>query len=166
MKRKSFIRKDEEAVSPVIATILMVAITVVLAAVLYIMVIGLAPSGTNVPTGVWGQKTPVSSTAYNVDFGKVSGEPRPMDLQIILVRNVTNQGTYTFATNDDGDLNFVPGSGTDEGDIRYSDLANNQKVNTGDSLALTALAPQSDYQIKMIWGPTGDQITSGSFSTS
>src|SRR3989475_9337845 len=35
------IRKDEAAVSPVIATILMVAITVVLAAVLYVMVSGL-----------------------------------------------------------------------------------------------------------------------------
>ncbi len=37
---KSIIRKDEAAVSPVIATILMVAITVVLAAVLYVMVYG------------------------------------------------------------------------------------------------------------------------------
>src|SRR2546429_6670174 len=35
------IRKDEAAVSPVIATILMVAITVVLAAVPYVMVTGL-----------------------------------------------------------------------------------------------------------------------------
>ncbi|MCJ2532119.1 MAG: type IV pilin, partial [Candidatus Thermoplasmatota archaeon] len=35
------IRKDRKAVSPVIATILMVAITVVLAAVLYVMVSGL-----------------------------------------------------------------------------------------------------------------------------
>ncbi|MBE0519321.1 MAG: type IV pilin, partial [Thermoplasmata archaeon] len=38
MKRIWAIRKDAEAVSPVIATILMVAITVVLAAVLYVMV--------------------------------------------------------------------------------------------------------------------------------
>ncbi len=38
---QSIIRKDETAVSPVIATILMVAITVVLAAVLYVMVSGL-----------------------------------------------------------------------------------------------------------------------------
>ena len=37
----AIIRKDERAVSPVIATILMVAITVVLAAVLYVMVSGL-----------------------------------------------------------------------------------------------------------------------------
>jgi len=41
MKKLWLIRKDEEAVSPVIATILMVAITVVLAAVLYVMVSGL-----------------------------------------------------------------------------------------------------------------------------
>ena len=41
MRRSWIIRKDEKAVSPVIATILMVAITVVLAAVLYVMVTGL-----------------------------------------------------------------------------------------------------------------------------
>ena len=41
MKSVRIIREDEAAVSPVIATILMVAITVVLAAVLYVMVSGL-----------------------------------------------------------------------------------------------------------------------------
>src|SRR5207245_10208655 len=51
---KSIIRKDEAAVSPVIATILMVAITVVLAAVLYVMVCGLitGPGGTPQAMGV------------------------------------------------------------------------------------------------------------------
>src|SRR5438445_1061474 len=51
---KSVIRKDEAAVSPVIATILMVAITVVLAAVLYVMVSGLitGPGGTPQAMGV------------------------------------------------------------------------------------------------------------------
>ncbi|TLZ67780.1 MAG: type IV pilin, partial [Methanobacteriota archaeon] len=47
---RSVIQKDEAAVSPVIATILMVAITVVLAAVLYVMVSGLiTPVGGNKP---------------------------------------------------------------------------------------------------------------------
>src|SRR2546427_11613318 len=41
MRKSWIIRKDEKAVSPVIATILMVAITVVLASVLYVMVTGL-----------------------------------------------------------------------------------------------------------------------------
>jgi flagellin-like protein len=43
MKKTWNMRKKNEAVSPVIATILMVAITVVLAAVLYVMVIGMTP---------------------------------------------------------------------------------------------------------------------------
>lgn len=166
MKRKSFIRKDEEGVSPVIATILMVAITVVLAAVLYIMVIGLAPSGTSVPTGVWGEKTVMGPTAVNVGFGKVSGEPKPVDVQIVLVRNATTEGIegkYTFASNLDGNLVF--NSGSDIADIAYADLADNSKVNTGDVLKLTNLANSSDYIIRMIWGPTGDQITSTTFST-
>jgi flagellin-like protein len=46
---KAIIRKDEDAVSPVIATILMVAITVVLAAVLYVMVSGLITSPGSTP---------------------------------------------------------------------------------------------------------------------
>ncbi|HPD09254.1 MAG TPA: type IV pilin, partial [Methanomassiliicoccales archaeon] len=39
-------KKNTKAVSPVIATILMVAITVVLAAVLYVMVMGFGGSDT------------------------------------------------------------------------------------------------------------------------
>src|SRR5229473_5394004 len=50
---RSIIRKDEQAVSPVIATILMVAITVVLAAVLYVMVSGLISGPGGTPTA-WG----------------------------------------------------------------------------------------------------------------
>jgi len=49
MKNVRLIRKDENAVSPVIATILMVAITVVLAAVLYVMVSGLLTGPGNAP---------------------------------------------------------------------------------------------------------------------
>ncbi len=49
---KAIIRKDEQAVSPVIATILMVAITVVLAAVLYVMVSGLISGPGNTPKSI------------------------------------------------------------------------------------------------------------------
>jgi archaeal type IV pilus assembly protein PilA len=42
-------RKSKRAVSPIIATILLVAITVVLAAVLYVLVSGLTKSGATVP---------------------------------------------------------------------------------------------------------------------
>ncbi len=51
---KTIVRKDEQAVSPVIATILMVAITVVLAAVLYVMVSGLITGPGNAPQRIGG----------------------------------------------------------------------------------------------------------------
>src|SRR5947207_15632354 len=61
---KSVIRKDEAAVSPVIATILMVAITVVLAAVLYVMVSGLiSPVSGNKPLVTFSSVTQSSGNA-------------------------------------------------------------------------------------------------------
>src|SRR5204862_3892519 len=61
---KSIIRNDEAAVSPVIATILMVAITVVLAAVLYVMVSGLiTPVGGNKPLVTFSAVTQSSGNA-------------------------------------------------------------------------------------------------------
>ena len=164
MKRKSFIRKDEEGVSPVIATILMVAITVVLAAVLYIMVIGLAPTGSVIPTGTWGTKTLVSNTEYNVDFGKVNPEPKPVDLEILLIRNATDEVKYSFNGNGDGDLIFA--GGVNLGTLTYSDLADDETVDIGDRLKMSGLSPGSNYELKMIWSSSGDQITTTTFTTS
>ncbi|MCJ2555375.1 MAG: type IV pilin [Candidatus Thermoplasmatota archaeon] len=52
MRTIGAIRKDRKAVSPVIATILMVAITVVLAAVLYVMVSGLVAGPGATPSAI------------------------------------------------------------------------------------------------------------------
>jgi len=59
MSRRSILRKDGNGVSPVIAAILMVSMSVVLAAVLYVMTLGIADTGTTV--------TPVMSTAKTTD---------------------------------------------------------------------------------------------------
>jgi hypothetical protein len=153
----------------VIAVIVVfVVVPMIISAVLYSFVSNFEPPGfpgSQVPTGTWGAKTVLSNTAVNVDFGKINPEPIPMDIEIILIRNGTAQGTYIFADNNDGSLYFAAGSGTDVCDMEYSDLADNQRVNIGDQLKLTHLRPRSDYRIRMIWGPTGDQITSTTFST-
>jgi len=60
MKKIWRIRKDSEAVSPVIATILMVAITVVLAAVLYVMVLGFGGTSTTTPAATY-QKASITN---------------------------------------------------------------------------------------------------------
>src|SRR5207237_4557166 len=75
---KSVIRKDEAAVSPVIATILMVAITVVLAAVLYVMVSGLiSPVSGNKPLVTFSSVTQSSGNAtIGVAVASQAGSPQ------------------------------------------------------------------------------------------
>lgn len=73
------IRRKEGGVSPVIATILMVAVTVVLAAVLYVMVMGMISSGPapDMPLGL-NQQTKSNTTVTVViswapDGARISG---------------------------------------------------------------------------------------------
>jgi archaeal type IV pilus assembly protein PilA len=70
----AIIRKDEQAVSPVIATILMVAITVVLAAVLYVMVSGLITGpGAQKPLVTFSAVTKVNAVTWT--FTVASAQP-------------------------------------------------------------------------------------------
>jgi len=66
MKKAWSVRRNEEAVSPVIATILMVAITVVLAAVLYVMVLGFGGGGTTTPTATYARSTITDGQRVNI----------------------------------------------------------------------------------------------------
>lgn len=69
MKRKLY--KSEEAVSPVIAVILMVAITVVLAAVLYVWASSFIQTSKNTPTGALTAEK-ISEDTYNVQIIKLT----------------------------------------------------------------------------------------------
>jgi archaeal type IV pilus assembly protein PilA len=64
-RARSWRKKGKRAVSPIIATILLVAITVVLAAVLYILISGLTKGPGNTPLGTafaWGPANNVTGT--------------------------------------------------------------------------------------------------------
>jgi hypothetical protein len=158
-------KKNDKTLLIVVVVIIavFVVVPIILSAVLYSMVTGFEPRGMVVPTGTWGAKTIVSNTAVNVDFGKINPESRPVDLEIILVRNGTAEGIYMFTSNDDGPLILTWGEYV--GTLTYADLADNQRINIGDQLKMTNLHPNSDYRLMMIWVPTGDQITSTTFST-
>lgn len=71
MKKIWNARKDSEGVSPVIATILMVAITVVLAAILMVMVMGMTDTGT-APTATIVTTGPYGGTGVNVTVSFIS----------------------------------------------------------------------------------------------
>jgi flagellin-like protein len=163
MKRKVFIHRDEEGVSPVIATILMVAITVVLAAVLYIMVMNIGPPIDMAPIGKWDSPEVKSSTEVNVGWAKISSDTKPLELEMVLIMNSTGEGTYSFTSNDDGVL--IVSEGDDIGTLTYADLANNGKVNTGDTMKMTNLVPGSEYKLIMLWKPKGDSMDSTTFTT-
>ncbi len=95
MKYVRLIRKDENAVSPVIATILMVAITVVLAAVLYVMVSGLL---TGPGTGPRAMGVNIATTGdgknWTVTIQTTPSGENP-DTTFVLIRN--DQGVITLA---------------------------------------------------------------------
>ncbi len=91
---KAIIRKDEQAVSPVIATILMVAITVVLAAVLYVMVSGLIGGTTTSSKPAVTLTISKTSTGADILVAGIQPTAAPSNFKV----NLENVGTTTFGT--------------------------------------------------------------------
>jgi len=147
MKKIWKMRKNREAVSPVIATILMVAITVVLAAVLYVMVMGFGTSGQNTPTGSFSSATSLSATSEKVQFGVITPDTKVADIKIIVVgaTNSTEVFSATLAASMGHGATFTQLGGS----------AN--KVASGDYLTLTGLGVGT-YQVSMVFIPTGNII--------
>lgn len=119
MKRIWAIRKDAEAVSPVIATILMVAITVVLAAVLYVMVLGFGGTSGSTPKLSISARTPTSAgDGYKFTLTKPTADTSWTDVTIILqgdngdaatwsgILKASLTGTPPMTQNVTGDLDF------------------------------------------------------------
>src|SRR5438093_11388717 len=99
MKNVRLIRKDESAVSPVIATILMVAITVVLAAVLYVMVSGLLTGpGATRPVVTFGNSNAVGSNGFSFAVAGASPTDPAANYRINLALNTTTGTSVALAT--------------------------------------------------------------------
>ncbi len=115
------------------------------------------------PIGKWSDVRDPNPTETSVEFGTVVPEVQPMDLELVLVLNGTMEGRYIFTSNGDGELTFS--SGENVGTLTYVDLKDDEWVDYGEMIRLSNLAPDSVYTLIMIWSPTGDYITSTSFST-
>ena len=140
------IRKDEEGVSPVIATILMVAITVVLAAVLYVMVIGIEPPD-NVTAGTWNSVESTSQTSARAEFGMFVGTMRPLDLQLFISANGTDIGFISWGSNTEPSL-VTWNDGPTNVNVTYRDFNPTKgEVNQGDYIDLNGLEPGTLYEI-------------------
>jgi len=102
-KGRSWRRRQQRGVSPIIATILLVAITVVLAAVLYILISGLTKGPGNTPLGtalavqtpVEAQPSAASLHFYNFSIQSAGGG---LILNNLIFQVVTPGGTIVVTT--------------------------------------------------------------------
>ncbi len=144
MKSKC-VRKDDKGVSPVIATILMVAITVVLAAVLYLMVSSFGGGDTSQVSGTISVEKDSTTQAY-IRFGKFSPTQDPLDVTIV-INNGTEQSSYVF---DSTGEEFVI-DGTDDantGSPLDFTTQNVDEINNGDRVYFT-YDSGSEYEIQI-----------------
>ena len=166
MKKMWKFRKDSKAVSPVIATILMVAITVVLAAVLYVMVSGYGGGGETAPTGDFSGAQKTGTTTEKLTFGPFSKDTKPTDIKLVVANGTATPYTWTFTADTSGGLTC---NGTQDklSGISFTDLAGDSKVSSGDYVTLTfSGAGPGTYTwiVSIIHVPTGDVIGDISFS--
>jgi len=145
MKKIWKLRRNAEAVSPVIATILMVAITVVLAAVLYVMVMGFSQGGGANTPSVAMDKAPIGSVVgakYRVTLISITSTTvKPTDITII----VTPTATTT-----------VPGAWSNKTGATY--------LGAGDYVDVTGMTAGVSYTVMLRYIPTSNSMGSVTFT--
>jgi flagellin-like protein len=152
---KSVIRKDEAAVSPVIATILMVAITVVLAAVLYVMVSGLiTPVGGNKPLVTFSAATQANGNA-TIGIAGASQSVSPSNYKVNLMVGTTTGTAIAMPTTGGGFATLTIGSPAVTYRIYWTDIGSEKTVNNGDSFRVTGanipLPAATSFTFYLLW---------------
>ena len=147
-----YMRKwKDDAVSPVIATILMVAITVVLAAVLYLLVSGLISGGTQKPT-VSLTQADLGTTTATVDVGGIDQTGKELSqFKAILLKNNSGSGTISPLSNGASNL-----------DLSFTDIDGGGTLSAGDRFTITIVAG-TDYELILYFG--ADKLVSEQFET-
>lgn len=155
MMRKNW--KDRKGVSPVIATILMVAITVVLAAVLYVMVMGFGGDPSSVPNGEF--KTPEKTNVV------VNDEVKSVDVrvQVLTLSEAKDVADMTFSVSGTpgtdvyrvSDVSTPIATLKNEGTtVVFTDLNGDGKVSTGDYFTVNVLiANGGSYTVALSYAP-------------
>ena len=155
------IYKKEEGVSPVIATILMVAITVVLAATVWLLVSGYMGGGGGTQiTGNFASKEMIGSNEWKLTFSQFQPDTSLKSLKIS-ISDGTHSDTITFTDDSDGTHVTATNTGIT---VTYYDLANNHIINSGDYLVLSGLSSGTTYTVTVL-DSNGNQICSTSFTT-
>jgi len=142
MKKIWAMKKETEAVSPVIATILMVAITVVLAAVLYVMVLGIGGGGQNAPPVALSSSVSGDGTKWIVSVISVQGTAALSDLYVKITRTDGTQAMYKQLST------FTSGEAYQN--VTYYDSVNANSLDAGDYFTLLKSAFAAGTKVELI----------------
>ena len=137
-------RTNEEGVSPVIATILMVAITVVLAAVLYVMVAGILRPPPTIRPIVTVQDLGCDATSCRARITEASPAEAVGQFRVTVLAD----GATAIAPTDLAAGVDISGGGLT---LRYTDLGGEGRVTGGDTLRLTGISPDVAYEVVLLW---------------
>jgi flagellin-like protein len=167
MKKLWLIRKDQEAVSPVIATILMVAITVVLAAVLYVMVSGILGGGTGSTKPYITFSASITQTGVSPTINAtwtIASAGDPISAFSAYKVQMLQDGSTLVATAQA----LVAGSTLSFGatvKLKVSDLGGEGKLTAGDIFLASGMSSGHLYKMSLIWGADGSEVQSAQWQT-
>jgi len=160
--KKSWIRKDDKGVSPVIATILMVAITVVLAAVLYLMVSNFTDSdqGGVVTGSISTEKDPNDSGVGKIRFGTFNPSQKPVDLTIN-IENGTGISRYTYDTASEAWTVVGADNANTGASLPFVYLSDVTRINSGDT-ATFKIGSGFSYTVRIVIG--GNEVATSTLN--
>lgn len=169
MKRSWILRRGEEAVSPVVGTILLVAITMILVAVLFVMASNLG--GTTHTPAVLTLDTDTVPYGYMVKLTEPTSDVKWGDVSIYLSDGANTAVWSNFTTEDmvgsPGPRTWHYGSPIALGSLQVylniTDLAGNGQMNRGDYLVFTTsslntFSPAVRYEMTILHEPTGGSM--------
>lgn len=160
MKKIWRMKYDEKGVSPVIATILMVAITVVLAAVLYVMVMGLTVEPNPPPKATQWSLEEVDSATDMIELKLVStaDDVYLVDLEI----TIEQAGATVTEINPIANLGSGVADAMEAGDILVIDLVNTDctvaGISTNPTMQAGDINPDQIVNLNIYHNPSGQQL--------
>lgn len=158
---KKMWKLNNKAVSPVIATILMVAITVVLAAVLYVMVMGFGGESNSNPTASITASTESVAHTEKVTVASISDVYSLSTFKVSIVIG----GTSYVATLAGGNITSAFTAALPAGTyISFVDLGNDAKLGAGDYFLVKTTASGAAMEMNLLYGTNNDSIASDSWT--
>lgn len=143
--------RNEVAVSPVIATILLVAITVVLAAVLYVMVTAIIIEP-EPPARIEFTEDSITPEMWELEVSGAAVSENLVHYKVVILRNGSRIHTMD------------PLAENNTGNYRFTDIDGGGELSVGDRFIITC-EPGSLYELNVIWRDTGNSRGSVEWET-